>query len=126
MECANGYVAFQKSCYQLSDTKAARLQAAAACMPGHLVDIKSHEEQSFLIDLLEEGEAEGVWTGLRKLLVWSNLSPIVEESWQPIILNGEQNRACFRLSKVGTHFKWSGTSCDELSKSICEYQGMHV
>ena len=106
----------------MNDTGISRAEAAAACKPGHLVDITSREEQNFVTGLMEGSGVRDAWIGLLKTLVWSDGSPFVHEPWQDIVTyNGV---SCFRLRK-SKGFRWHDKPCYETFRSICEYEGIY-
>ena len=109
-ECASGYVPFQQSCYNLSDTEASRADAATAWRPGHLVHITSREEQDFVTGLMDKGDVRDVWTGLLKTLEWSDGFPFVHDPCQNIVTNERQ--PCFRLHK-SEDYRWDDYYCDQ-------------
>ena len=112
---------FKESCYHLSDTEVTRANASRACRPGHLADITTEEEQAFVVKLLKDKKVRKAWFGLLKTLSWSDGSPLIQESWQNVLINNDYLDRCFRLAH-SQGYRWNDIECGKTYKYICEYE----
>uniref|UniRef100_A0A8C0UJ19 C-type lectin domain-containing protein n=1 Tax=Cyanistes caeruleus TaxID=156563 RepID=A0A8C0UJ19_CYACU len=73
--CSPGWVAFQSSCYRMSEESKPWKVAQQTCQtssPGaHLLDIGSEEEHGFVLSYLQKiSRIIMLWTGLNDLKPW--------------------------------------------------------
>ena len=117
--CPKGFEHSQNSCYKVNNTKLSRTNAAEACQPGHLVDIRSQDELNFVISLLIRSGGGDAWFGLLKSLSWPDGSSLQPGSWYDIKQDG--NSVCFQLDNPS--YIWNDVSCEDTNRYVCEYEG---
>ena len=130
--CPFQFRPFQSSCYLVSPSKETRETAAAACesLGGHLVDITTQAEQTFLAYLLAVSGEGTAWFGLMRYqppnqtstLKWSDGTTLdTDEQWHDHVLqvDNQTPEECFRIEGS----TWNVTECTSELSYICEREG---
>ncbi|XP_072045434.1 uncharacterized protein [Amphiura filiformis] len=125
--CLDGYVPFQTSCYKVSNEQRTRSEAREACESdgGHLADIRSSDENEFIIRIIKASGGGTTWFGLLEdsntpgEYIWSDRSPLIHEAWHDI--DTDRDDICMRLRR-GSDYAWRDDNCDDDNRFVCELQ----
>ena len=88
------------------------------------MDITTHEEQDYLVEILSEESSGDVWIGLTSSaiaepLFWSDGSALNFTAWVEHARN--ENEMCVRM-RASENFKWDDRPCDYNFGYLCEFQ----
>ncbi|XP_072047477.1 uncharacterized protein [Amphiura filiformis] len=125
--CLDGYVPFQTSCYKVSNEQRTRSEAREACESdgGHLADIRSSDENEFIISIIKASGGGTTWFGLLEdsntpgEYIWSDGSPLIHETWHDI--DTDRDDICMRLRRM-SGYAWRDDNCDDDNRFVCELQ----
>ncbi|TKR96517.1 hypothetical protein L596_010522 [Steinernema carpocapsae] len=93
---------------------------------GHLVSIRSQEEQHFLEKLVNsesDNDSQNVWIGLSRNhqnLKWSDECPLNYTNWDVHEPSSMQNKECVQMNGGSITGSWSTVPCTEKSQFICK------
>ena len=120
--CPSDYWAFGDSCYQIvKDAATNRNDAAAACgSQGHLVNIATEEEQTYLAGILKASDSNDVWIGFSQM-TWSDDSELGYTAWYDPN-GGSVPAECVHMTRA-YNYQWGSGGCEDLKGFVCEFEG---
>ncbi|KAJ8000504.1 hypothetical protein DPEC_G00180810 [Dallia pectoralis] len=131
-DCPSGWMRLGSQCYYSSDLKKTWEQSRQDCVErgGHLVTIKSPEEQKFVNWMC--GIKNYIWIGLTDSTTegnwnWVDGTPLTTEYWDSGEPDGGVTENCgYFYSQSWNTGAWWDSSCSDTYRWICQKQGLDL